>query len=329
MDGWVPEARGQRCEVATRERTLRGTQAGRPVAGRGGWGRPQGSLPARRDALPGPGTAGGGQAGAGAGGPREERRRRARGSAPGARVAARGRPDGAEAAWKARPHASRAGPGRVSFRGRTRLHPGGGTARCSPLAPGRGGARPAYLRGERELGLLFRGAVAVGLRGQLRGPRIRSRARSRLQARRRGLGRWEFLGARGPRPLAPARAAARPAPPPSHAAARAARSLAPSSLPRAAAAAAAAPRTGQQPIWRRPAPLRPCQQVRGHVPSAQPHSGLRLRAPSWARALPAVPGPLKGVEKGEERRRRPSPTPLREGWRCVCLRENRAPWLWS
>lgn len=94
-------------------------------------------------------------------------------------------------------------------------------------APGRSKCRSSrtrlersYLRSGRQLGLVFLpGAVAVRLHGRLRGPCTRSRFQAR---RRRGLRSLGLLLPRRPHPLAPTRAAARPAPPPSHAAARAA-----------------------------------------------------------------------------------------------------------
>lgn len=122
----------------------------------------------------------------------------------------------------------------------------------------------------------------IRLRRHLRGPCTRSRFQAwrRLRLRRLGL-----LQPRSPLP--PARAAARPAPPPSHAASRAAPPLAGSS--RASAAAAASPLTGQQPIWRRPAPLPArCQQVRGHAESAPPQSPLKPPAPFLIRPPPCA-----------------------------------------
>lgn len=139
----------------------------------------------------------------------------------------------------------------------------------------------SYLRAWSQLGLVFlSGAVTIRFRRHLRGPCTRSRFQAwrRLRLRRLGL-----LQPRNPLP--PARAAARPAPPPSHAVSRAAPPLAGSSRA-SAAATAAAPLTGQQLIWRRPAPLPArCQQVRGHAESAPPQSPLKPPAPFLIRPL--------------------------------------------
>lgn len=144
----------------------------------------------------------------------------------------------------------------------------------------------SYLRAWSQRGLVFlSGAVAIRLRRHLRGPCTRSR----FQAwRRMRFGCLGLLQPRSPRPLPPARATARPAPPPSHAASRAAPLLAGSSRA-SAAAAAAAPLTGQQPIWRRPAPLPArCQQVRGHTESAPPQSPPKPPAPFLIRSPPCA-----------------------------------------
>lgn len=145
----------------------------------------------------------------------------------------------------------------------------------------------SYLRAWSQLGLvLLSGSVAILLRRHLRGPCTRSRFQAWWGLR---LGRLGLLQPRSPCPLPPARAAAWPAPPPSHAASRAAPPLADSSRASAAAAAAAAPLTGQQPIWRRPAPLPACcQQVRGHAESAPPQLPPKPPAPFLIRPPPCA-----------------------------------------